>query len=123
MTMAKSIFEKMFLKPEYSVALLHVPQTLQTELITNNKTETDLISTYNFILAFYSKKKAFEKEVEKIKKSLEKNGLLWIAFPKAKALQTDLNRDILRVTAKQFGLIGVSLVSLNETWSVMRFKK
>jgi hypothetical protein len=55
------------------------------------------------------------KEILKLKESLETNGLLWIAYPKAKRLETDLNRDILHETAKKFGLDGVSLVSLNDT--------
>jgi len=121
--MAKTLLEKMFLKPDYSVAIIHVPGELQTDLKTENKTENELNNLYNFILAFYSNKEAFEKEVEELKTSLITNGLLWIAYPKAKALRTDLNRDILHETAKNFGLDGVSIISLNETWSAMRFKK
>jgi hypothetical protein len=121
--MTKTLLEKMFLKTEYSVALLHVPPELQYALNPQNRTDTDLKNTYNFILTFYNKKEKLEKEIEKLKLALETNGLLWIAYPKAKALQTNLNRDILHATAKRFDLDGVSLVSLNETWSAMRFKK
>ncbi|HSW97894.1 MAG TPA: hypothetical protein VLF89_08770 [Candidatus Saccharimonadales bacterium] len=119
--MAKTLFEKMFLKPEYSLLLLHVPPDLQNELTANNA-DYVLKNTYNFIVAFYEKKGALLQEVEKLKESLETNGLLWIAYPKGKALRTDLNRDILHETTKQNGLDGVSLISLNETWSAMRFK-
>ena len=119
--MAKTLLEKMFLKTDYTFAVLHVPLDLHSELNPNNN--FDLKSTYNFILTFYSKKEDLEKELSKLKENLETNGLLWIAYPKGKALQTDLNRDILHATAKQYGLDGISLVSLNETWSAMRFKK
>jgi hypothetical protein len=119
--MAKTLLEKMFLKPEYATAILRAPEELQNELKTN-KTDNELAGSYNFVLAFYTKKETIEKELEKLKSSLENNALLWIAYPKAKALQTDLNRDILHETAKKFGLDGVSIVSLNTTWSAMRFK-
>ena len=121
--MAKTLLEKMFLKPEYITAFVHIPSNLHSDLNQNNKTDSSLNSTYNFILAFYSKKEDLEKEIAKLKEKLEINGLLWIAYPKGKTLQTDLNRDILHATAKHYGLDGVSLVSLNDTWSAMRFKK
>jgi len=121
--MTKTLPEKLFLRSNYSVAFLHVPEMLQNDLKIKNKTDTDLDNSYNFILAFYNKKGDLENEVTKLKEALEENGLLWIAYPKAKAFETDLNRDILHETAKQFGLDGVSLISLNETWSAMRFKK
>ena len=120
--MAKTLLEKMFLKPDYSIAFIHVPNDLLSELETTNKTDSSLKNVYNFVLAFYKKRDSLEKEITKLKESLGTNGLLWIAYPKAKALETDLNRDILHETAKQYGLDGVSLVSLNNTWSVMRFK-
>lgn len=121
--MTKTLPEKLFLKSDYSVAFLHVPEILQNDLKTKNKTDTDLNNSYNFILAFYNKKEELENEIINLKESLQENGLLWIAYPKAKALETNLNRDILHEIAKQFGLDGVSLVSLNDTWSAMRFKK
>ena len=119
--MTKTLLEKMFLKPEYSVAILHAPEELKLDLKIDN-TDKKLQTTYNFILAFYLKKESFEKDGEYLENALRQNGLLWIAYPKAKALQSDLNRDILHQTAKQFNLDGVSLISLNETWSAMRFK-
>jgi hypothetical protein len=82
-----------------------------------------LSGTYTFIVAFYTTKSDLEKEVNVLKKSLEQAGLLWIAYPKAKALKTDLNRDILREFMKGYAMDTVSIVSLSETWSALRFKK
>ena len=50
--------------------------------------------------------------------------LLWIAYPKGGAKKgTDLNRDILWELVKPQGLVGVTLVALDDTWSAMRFKR
>lgn len=119
--MAKTPVEKLYLKPEYSVAMLHVPIELKEVLTV--RSDTNLKNKYNFILAFYTKKEELKKEVEKIKTSLITNGLIWIVYPKAGKLQTDLSRDILHNLMQTYSLDGVSLISLNGTWSAMRFKK
>ncbi|HZE87686.1 MAG TPA: hypothetical protein VE090_05810 [Methylomirabilota bacterium] len=121
--MAKTLLEKMFYKSDYSLAIVHSPQDLQSELNTETQADDALKGTYHFILAFYTKKGELEKEVKRLKEALRDNGLLWIAYPKGKALQTDLNRDILHKLLEQYQLTGVSLVSFNDTWSAMRFKK
>jgi len=48
--------------------------------------------------------------------------LAWIAYPKAGKLGTDLNRDRLREWAGPLGIQPVRLVSLDDTWSAMRFR-
>jgi hypothetical protein len=56
-------------------------------------------------------------------KSVKADGLIWVAYPKGGALETDLNRDVLREALAKHGLESVSLVALDETWSAMRFKR
>jgi hypothetical protein len=46
----------------------------------------------------------------------------WLAYPKAKQLQTDLNRDIIRDLAQDRGLDPVRRVSIDEVWSGLRVK-
>jgi phage-related baseplate assembly protein len=50
------------------------------------------------------------------------DGLAWIAYPKAKQLGTDLNRDILWQHLLKEGIQGVRQVALDEQWSAMRFR-
>jgi hypothetical protein len=58
-----------------------------------------------------------------VKRSLKSDGLLWICYPKGSSkMKTDLNRDILWGQMEKFGLAGVSLVSVDEVWSDMRFR-
>jgi hypothetical protein len=120
--MLKTLLDKMFLKPDYSVAILNVPKELKTELYSSHKTDNILNGQYHFVFAFYNKEQDVKKEATTLKKSLLPQGLLWIAYPKNKALETDLNRDILHTLLKAYGLDGISIVSLNSTWSAMRFK-
>jgi len=48
--------------------------------------------------------------------------LTWIAYPKAGQLGTDLNRDRLCEILKPEGIRPVRQVSLDETWSALRFR-
>jgi len=48
--------------------------------------------------------------------------LAWIAYPKASQMGTDLNRDILWKLVKPMGIRPVRQVSVDDTWSAMRFR-
>ena len=50
--------------------------------------------------------------------------LLWVAYPKGGVRKgTDLNRDILQELLQRRGLVGVSLVALDERWSALRVRR
>ncbi|MEA2645252.1 MAG: hypothetical protein QOE92_335 [Chloroflexota bacterium] len=51
------------------------------------------------------------------------DGLIWICYPKGgPKAGTDLNRDILWELVGRMGLTGVTLVSIDDRWSAMRFR-
>jgi hypothetical protein len=55
--------------------------------------------------------------------AVKPDALLWIAYPKGSAKTgTDLNRDRLWAAVSEYHLTGVSLISLDEVWSAMRFR-
>jgi len=55
--------------------------------------------------------------------SVGPDGLLWISYPKGgRKAGTDLNRDVLWERMSTYGLAGVTLVAVDETWSAMRFR-
>src|SRR3954469_21070017 len=49
-----------------------------------------------------------------------RGALSWVAYPKAKQLGTDLNRDVVREAAQASGLDTVRQVALDDTWSALR---
>lgn len=51
------------------------------------------------------------------------DSVFWIAYPKGSSkIKTDINRDILRVTAEEFGITTVTAISIDDTWSALRFR-
>ena len=57
-------------------------------------------------------------------RAVKPDGLLWVCYPKGgQKAGTDLHRDVLwDLMGKQTGLVGVSLVAVDEKWSAMRFR-
>jgi hypothetical protein len=51
-----------------------------------------------------------------------RGAVTWFAYPKAKQLGTDLNRDLLREAVLPHGLDTVRQVALDDTWSALRVK-
>jgi hypothetical protein len=51
------------------------------------------------------------------------DGLFWISYPKQSSkVQTDLNRDVLWELMMDTGLRPVTQVSVDQTWSALRFR-
>jgi hypothetical protein len=48
--------------------------------------------------------------------------LAWIAYPKARQLGSDLNRDVLAALAEARGVQPVRSVSINSVWSALRLR-
>ena len=77
----------------------------------------------DFVQLFVKNMDDLQKFLPVAAQAVKHDALLWIAYPKGGAKAgTDLNRDILWDAVSQHNLSGVTLVSLNETWSAMRFR-
>jgi len=56
-------------------------------------------------------------------KNILPDSVFWIAYPKGSSkIKTDINRDTLRVTAEGFGITTVTAISIDDTWSALRFR-
>ncbi len=59
----------------------------------------------------------------KVFQRVKPDGVLWIFYPKGGTkASTDLNRDVLWKAMEKNGLVGVTLVAIDGTWSAMRFR-
>ena len=74
-------------------------------------------------LVFLNSLKEFRDFLGKGLKSVEPDSVLWFAYPKGTSkIKTDINRDILRVEGETFGITTVTAVSIDNTWSGLRFR-
>ncbi len=74
------------------------------------------------VLVYATTKVEVEERLAKLTKVLGADSRLWVAYPKAKRLGTDLNRDVLGGLLREHGFQAVRMVSIDETWSAMWFK-
>ncbi len=74
------------------------------------------------VLVFARDRAALEAQLPVLAGVAGRSGTPWLAYPKARQLGTDLNRDIIRELVPAAGLDPVRQVSLDETWSALRLK-
>ncbi|EJO77221.1 YdeI/OmpD-associated family protein [Leptospira interrogans] len=85
---------------------------------------TDKISEAEGILFFADSASSLQSYLSKILKSIREESILWIAYTKkSSGTKTDLDRDHGWELLSKNGYEGVALISLDETWSALRFKK
>ena len=74
-------------------------------------------------LVFVNNNKEYLDFLNKKLASIEPDSVLWFAYPKGSSgIKTDINRDTLRVTGEEFGITTVTAISINDTWSALRFR-
>jgi len=79
--------------------------------------------SFDFVQVFAKDMAELERFLPIALQAVKHDALLWIAYPKGGAKAgTDLNRDILWNAVVQHRFSGVSLISLNDVWSAMRFR-
>ncbi len=121
----KPILQKLQLKPGYRAIVLDAPESYQPALAdvpAGVELADRLEGEFDFIHYFVKEQATLEREAPRLKAALKPKGLLWVSYPKGKALGTDLNRDVAAAMLRAMGLEGVAQVAIDDTWSAVRFK-
>ena len=84
---------------------------------------TILGDDFDFVHLFISSNTELEEWVPKAVKAVVFDGILWISYPKRSSkVKTDITRDTTWEIVKKFGVRPVTQISIDETWSAMRFR-
>jgi hypothetical protein len=76
----------------------------------------------NFIHLFEQRLSVFEKDFLAFKKGLQKDGMLWVSWPKrASKVATDLDETAIRNFGLKNGLVDVKVCAVDEVWSGLKF--
>ncbi len=74
-------------------------------------------------LVFINSHKEYLDFLNKQLKYIEPDSVLWFAYPKGTSkVKTDINRDTIRITGEEFAITTVTAVSIDATWSALRFR-
>ena len=123
----RPLAEKLGIKPQQHVALLHAPAGYLATLgavMEQVQVSTDLEPgrTYDFLQAFYMATATLEGAFPALKAALRPTGTLWISWPKQAArLAVDVNETIVRAIGLANGLVDVKVAAVDEIWSGLKF--
>ena len=120
------LLKKLKIKPDQKITVINPPAGYLNALGNfpdRVLVDSELVGRYDLIHAFFTHFQNLEMQIEDIKTALVDDGILWISYPKQSAKQeSDLNRDILRDKLADQGLKAVAQISIDDTWSALRFK-
>jgi hypothetical protein len=121
-----SILRKLKIENNNNAVILNAPDEFAKILKNFKGSVTNKIKgKYSYIQVFITSQAEFVKLGELLSNSIDGDGLLWICYPKGtskKYSKIDCNRDTLREAIISYGFEGVSMISLDDDWSAMRFR-
>ncbi|MBO9700759.1 MAG: YdeI/OmpD-associated family protein [Sporocytophaga sp.] len=122
-----AITKKLGIKNDFKVLVINQPDNLKDLLLPLPENAEQIKKagkqTADAVLLFASNISDLNKHFENLKNAVKPNGLVWIAYPKGTSkIKTDISRDKGWEVVNKAGLTGVSLISLDDMWSAMRFK-
>lgn len=78
---------------------------------------------YDFIQIFYIQSDKLSQDFPKLKAALAQFGKLWVSWPKAKKLDTDLNLDAVIKIGYANGLVESNNIRIDDVWTSLKFTR
>jgi hypothetical protein len=125
--MANELAKKLLLHKAKRILILNQPvgyiERLQGELTDNPELFTEPTGDVDLVHLFVKDSEKLKQWLGVTLRSVQHDGLIWVSYPKKSSkMKSDLNRDILVSLLHQVGHEGVSLISIDDTWSAMRVR-
>lgn len=117
----KPLGERLLLKSGQRVHLLHAPAD-QVKLFAGVEA-AERPSGASAVVVWATSQKALAARLPKASKACSDGARLWICYPKAGQLGTDLNRDVLHGLLPKHGWDAIRQIALDEVWSALAFKR
>jgi hypothetical protein len=103
-----------------SVALIDAPPGVDG-LPSGAAVKRQARGTADVVVAFFTRRKDFERRIGSLAKMIFPAGGLWVAWPKrASGVETDMHEGVLREVALPLGLVDNKVCAIDETWTGMR---
>lgn len=120
----KTVAEKLHIKAGKSVTFFNPPENNE-ELLGGLDQDISISEgdPADILLAYIEDREQLERNLLALKASIKDDGALWIAYHKGTSeVDTDINRDSIAKYARENGLKGVAMISINDNWSALRLK-
>jgi hypothetical protein len=118
------LHQKLGVKAGQHVWFLGAPRGYQAEIQKGGNfiLEKKLGAGLDFAHFFASDRASLERELPKIRDSINRTGMVWISWPKkSSGVATDLDENLVRDIGLKAGLVDVKVCAVDETWSGLKF--
>ena len=118
--LAGMLAKKLLVRAGSRVAVLGAPAEIDLVLPPEAKPADK--GPADIVLVYVASRAAVAPALAKAGKRIAEGGTLWVAYPKAGQLGTDLNRDILARELQSHELEPVTQIAVDGVWSALRVK-
>jgi len=114
-------FEAKFqVKPSMTGGVFNAPTGVDLPFPVQKKLNS---ADFDFIIVFVANAADIKAFAEKACSMLVEDGILWFCYPKKSGkIKTEINRDVGWEPLAALGYRGVRAISIDETWSALRFR-
>ena len=121
-----ALMKKLGLKPGDRALLLNAPPEYPPQLAQELPADIDITEhpggIFPFVHLFILNSDQFRSLYSTTMQSIKYDGLLWISYPKKSAkMESDLSREKVWELMENSGWRAVTQISIDETWSALRF--
>jgi hypothetical protein len=121
----KPLADRLFLKPDMAAAVIGAPDEVAADLPATRglKIPGKGKVSLDWLLVFVRDQAAVARLARQAVKAIRPDAVLWFAYPKLTgAIATDISRDKGWEPLRALGFDTVAAVSIDDTWSALRFR-
>jgi hypothetical protein len=118
--------KRLVIKPHYRILLINAPEGYREqmgELPEGVTVTTEGEGPFDMVQAFGKQRAELEEVAPRAIRAVKPDGLLWFSYPKKTGeIASDLSREVMWEAIAPHGWRPVTQISLDETWSALRFR-
>ena len=120
--MPRTVSEKMGIKEGTRAYLLNAPDSARAAIqLPRLDAPATLGGLFGYIHLFATRQAELEQAFPRLKPHLAERGMLWVSWPKARQLQTDLTLpEVIRI-GYDHGLVESTALRIDDVWSGLKF--
>lgn len=120
--MARSVSQKMGIKEKTRTHFVNAPASaLKAIALPSLEVGVRLDGEFGYIHFFALSQAEMDNAFPKLKSHLSATGMLWVSWPKARKLETDLTLPHVIRIGYSHGLVESTALSVDGTWSAIKF--
>ena len=120
--MSKTVAQKMGLNEGMRAFFFNAPASvLRAMHLPELNASGNLLGKFDYAHLFTTSQAEMDVEFPKLQRHLKQTGMLWVSWPKAKQLGTDLTLPVVIRIGYSHGLVESIALSVDTTWSGLKF--